>query len=216
MEVREDPLEGLKRLLAVNPSPFVQGAGEDWGQKFFSFRGRTPAEQPDPGEALRALRDFIRPFREVLNPLLVGLLPAEDEERCVYSTITLFWTVALGFIEHLHSRNQMDMTRNSRAYSQTVFECSGQRYSPDDPNLHTACSQTWHDRFARADSVRLENALLGLVRYLVRGKWFDSARLCGRLVLAVDGTLREDVRSSTLPEREKRRYALEARIVTAS
>ena len=122
--------------------------------------------------------------------------------------------MALGFIEHLHSRNQMDMARNSRAYSQTVFECSGQRYSPDDPNLHTACSQTWHDRFARADSVRLENALLGLVRHLVRGKWFDSARLCGRLVFAVDGTLREDVRSSTLPEREKRRYALEVRIVT--
>ena len=151
----------------------MRGAGEDWGQKFFSFRGRPPAEQPDAGEALRALRDFIRPFREVLNPLLVGLLPEEDEARCVYSTITLFWTVVLGFIEHLRSRNQMDMVRNSRAYSQTVFECSGQGYSPDDPRLHTACSQTWHDRFARADSVRLENALLGLVRHLVRGKWFD-------------------------------------------
>ena len=192
----------------------MRGACEDWGQKFFSFRGRTPAEQPDPGEALRALRDFIRPFREVLNPLLVGLLPEEDEARCVYSTITLFWTVVLGFIEHLRSRNQMDMVRNSRAYSQTVFECSGQGYSPDDPRLHTACSQTWHDRFARADSVRLENALLGLVRHLVRGKWFDSARLCGRLAIAVDGTLREDIRSSSLPEREKKRYALEARIVT--
>ena len=76
----------------------MHGAGEGWGQKFFSFRGRAPAEQPDAGEALRALRDFIRPFREVLNPLLVGLLPEEDEARCVYSTITLFWTVVLGFI----------------------------------------------------------------------------------------------------------------------
>ena len=214
LEVREDPLKVLKRLIKVNPSPFVHGAGEGWGQKFFSFRGRPPAEQPDADEALRALRDFIRPFREVLNPLLVGLLPEEDEARCVYSTITLFWTVVLGFIEHLHSRNQMDMVRNSRAYSQTVFECSGQGYSPDDPRLHTACSQTWHDRFARADSVRLENALLGLVRHLVRGKWFDSARLCGRLAIAVDGTLREDIRSSSLPEREKKRYALEARAVT--
>lgn len=37
----------------------------------------------------------------LLNPLLVGLLPAEDEERFVYSTPTLFWTVAIGFIEHL-------------------------------------------------------------------------------------------------------------------
>ena len=44
----------------------------------------------------------------------------------------------------------------------------------------------------------------------MRGKWFDSARLCGRLVLAVDGTLREDVRSSTLPEREKQDCELNA------
>ena len=79
--------------------------GEDWGQKFFCFRGRPPAEQPDAGEALRALRDFIRPFRDLLNQLLVGLLPDEKEERCVYSTITLFWTVVIGFIEHLHSRS---------------------------------------------------------------------------------------------------------------
>ena len=125
----------------------------------------------DVGEALRALRDFIRPFRALLNPLLVGLLPAEDEERFVYSTPTLFWTVAIGFIEHLHSRNQMDMAR-------------------------------------------LEDALLGLVRYLIRGRWFDEARVCGRLAVAVDGTLRERIRSRTLGEREKRRYVLEARIVT--
>lgn len=108
----------------------------------------------------------------------------------------------------------MDMARNARAYSQTVFECSGQGYAPDDPGLHTACSQTWHDRLARADSVRLENALLGLVRHLVRGKWLESARVCGRIAVAVDGTLRESVRSSTLSEKEKRRHSLEARIVT--
>ena len=36
----------------------------------------------------------------------------------------------------------MDATRNARAYSQTVFELSGQPYAPDDPELHTACSQT--------------------------------------------------------------------------
>ncbi len=108
----------------------------------------------------------------------------------------------------------MDMARNARAYSQTVFECSGQAYAPDDPALHTACSQTWRNRFARADSARLEGALLGLVRHLVRGKWFDRGRVCGRIAVAVDGTLRERVRSSALPEREKRRYSLEARIVT--
>lgn len=214
LEGGEGALQGLERLLAVNPSLFRTGEGEDWGQKFFRFRGRPPAEQPDVGEALRALRDFLRPFRELLNPLLVGLLPKEDEERCVYSTITLFWTVVIGFVEHLHSRNQMDMARNGRAYSQTVFECSGQRYAPDDPKLHTACSQTWHNRLKRVDSVRLENALLGLVRHLIRGKWFESARVCGCLAVAVDGTLQEKIRSADLSEKEKNRFSLEARIVT--
>lgn len=214
VEGGEGALEGLERLLEVNPGVFRTKEAEDWGQKFYSFRGRTPAEQPDVGEALRALRDFIRPFRALLNPLLVGLLPAEDEERFVYSTPTLFWTVAIGFIEHLHSRNQMDMARNARPYAETVMAVSGQRYRPDDPKLHTACSQTWQNRLSRVDSARLEDALLGLVRYLIRGRWFDEARVCGRLAVAVDGTLRERIRSRTLGEREKRRYVLEARIVT--
>lgn len=117
LEGREGALQGLERLLEVNPSLLRTEQGEDWGQKFFSFRGRPPAEQPDAGEALRALRDFIRPFRGLLNPLLVGLLPKKKEERCAYSTITLFWTIVIGFVEHLHSRNQMDMARNSRALS---------------------------------------------------------------------------------------------------
>ena len=108
----------------------------------------------------------------------------------------------------------MDMARNSRALSQTVFECSGQRYDPDDPRLHTACSQTWHNRLCAVDSKKLEGALLGLVRYLIRGKWFDEARVCGCLAVAVDGTLQEKIRSATLSEKEKCRFALEARIVT--
>ena len=108
----------------------------------------------------------------------------------------------------------MDMARNSKPYSQTVFECSGQRYDPDDPRLHTACSQTWHNRLRSVDSKKLEGALLGLVRYLIRGKWFDEARICGCLAVAVDGTLQEKKRSATLSEKEKCRFALEARIVT--
>ena len=90
VEGGEGAPEGLERLLEVNPGVFRTKEAEGWGQKFYSFRGRTPAEQPDVGEALRALRDFIRPFRALLNPLLVGLLPAEDEERFAYSTPTLF------------------------------------------------------------------------------------------------------------------------------
>ena len=53
-----------------------------------------------------------------------------------------------------------------------------------------------------------------LVRYLIRSKWFRDAMLWGCLCVAVDGTLCERKRGAALSDKEKRRYALEARIVT--
>ena len=53
-----------------------------------------------------------------------------------------------------------------------------------------------------------------LVRYLIRSKWFRDAMLWGCLCVAVDGTLCERKRGSGLTDKEKRRYALEARIIT--
>ena len=127
LEGGEEPFEGAGRLFKVNPRVLCAEKGDDWGQHKFRFFGRRPAAQPDYGEALRALRGFIEPFRKVLNPLLVGLVGTRDEASCSYSSLTLYWTVILGFFQHLRSRNQMDATRNARAYSQTVFELSGVR-----------------------------------------------------------------------------------------
>ena len=210
--------EGAERVLAprVSWTPGKACALEDgpWGQRKFEFRGRRPAKGPDYEEALKALRGFLEPFRNVLNPLLVGLVDAKYEEKCVYSTPTVVWTVVLGFLQHLRSRNAMDAERETKAYSQSVFELSGQPYDPGDRRLHTACSQTCGNRLGMVDSAKLESALVGLVRYLVRGKWFRDAMLCGCLCVAVDGTLCERKRGSGLSDKEKRRYALEARIVT--
>jgi hypothetical protein len=122
--------------------------------------------------------------------------------------------VVLGFFQHLRSRNQMDATRNARAYSKTVFELSGQRYDDDDPHLHTACSQTCRNHLADVDTSALEQVLVQLVRYLIRSKWFRDAMLWGCICVAVDGTLCERKRGAALSDREKRRYALEARIIT--
>ena len=120
----------------------------------------------------------------------------------------------LGFFQHLRSRNQMDATRNARAYSKTVFELSGQRYDDDDPHLHTACSQTCRNHLADVEPAALEQVLVQLVRYLIRSKWFMDAMLWGCICVAVDGTLCERKRGVALSDREKRRYALEARIIT--
>ena len=157
------------------------------GRHEFEFRGRRPAKGLDYEEALRALRSFLEPFRNVLNPFLVGLVDAECEEKCVYSTSTVVWTVILGFLQHLHSRNAMDAERETGEYSKSVFELSGQPYDPGDTDLHTACSQTCCNRLSKAETAKLEGALVGLVRYLVRGKWFRDATLCGCLCVAVDG-----------------------------
>ena len=210
----ETPSEGAWRLLPGDPGLLGAGTGGDWGQRAFRFLGRPPAAQPDYGEALKALRGFIEPFRQVLNPLLVGLVGERDESRCAYSSLTLYWTVILGFFQHLRSRNQMDMARNARAYSQSVFELSGQPYDADDPRLHTACSQTCRNLLCHVETAALEMVLVQLVRHLIRAKWFQDALLCGCLCVAVDGTLCERKRGSALPEMEKRRFALEARIVT--
>ena len=209
--------EGDERVL---PWRLSLGRGEavresgPYGQRFFVFRGRKPAKEPDYAEILKALRGFVEPFKAVLNPLLVGLVGERNEEKCSYSSLTLYWTVILGLFQHLRSRNQMDETRNTRTYAQTVFECSEQPYDPDDPELHTACSQTCRNHLAGVESKALEKVLVRLVDYLVRSKWFEAARVRGCLCIAVDGTLCERKRSSELPEKEKRRYALEARIVT--
>jgi hypothetical protein len=56
--------------------------------------------------------------------------------------------------------------------------------------------------------------LVQLVRYLIRSKWFRDAMLLGCICVAVDGTLCERKRGAALSDREKRRYALEARIIT--
>ena len=210
--------EGTGRILAPRVSwapgkACALGTGS-WGQRKFAFRGRTPAKGPDYEEVLKALRGFLEPFRNVLNPLLVGLVEAEYEERCVYSTVTVIWTVILGFLQHLRSRNAMDAEREAEEYSKSVFDLSGQPCDPEGPDLHTACSQTCCNRLSMAETAKLEAALLGLVRHLARGKWFRDAMLCGCLCVAVDGTLCERKRGSGLSDKEKRRHALEARIVT--
>ena len=97
MEGGESAYQGVERLHKVNPSVFCPEETENWGQYTYRFIGRPPAEQPDYLEALKAFRGFIEPFRHVLNPLLVGLVGERVEENCAYSSLTLHWTVILGF-----------------------------------------------------------------------------------------------------------------------
>ena len=86
LEGCEEPFEEAGRLLAVNPRVLCAEKGDDWGQHKFKFFGRPPAAQPDWAEALKALRGFIKPFLQVVNPLLVGLVGKRRDEDCRQST----------------------------------------------------------------------------------------------------------------------------------
>ena len=90
----------------------------------------------------------------------------------------------------------MDMARNARACSKSVFELSGQPYGDDDPDLHTACSQTCRNFLAQVGTAELELVLVQLVRYLIRSKWFRDAMLWGCLCVAVDGERRPDLHAA--------------------
>ena len=108
----------------------------------------------------------------------------------------------------------MDAMRNTAAYAKTVLECSGQPYDIEDENLHAACSQTCRNHLADVETAALEKVLTALANYLIRSKWFEAARLRGCICIAVDGTLCERKRGRNLGDKEKSRYALEARIIT--
>lgn len=56
MEGDESAYEGIERLFKLNSSVFRSEETESWGQYKYRFVGRTPAEQPDYPEALKAFR----------------------------------------------------------------------------------------------------------------------------------------------------------------
>jgi len=81
LEGGEGPFEGAWRLFKVNPRVLCAEKGDDWGRHKFKFFGRPTAAQPDYAEALKALRGFVEPFRQVLNPLLTEAVEAYDGEK---------------------------------------------------------------------------------------------------------------------------------------
>lgn len=208
---------GIEQILPREVSRALgeaRGTGP-WGQRTFAWTGREPARAPDGTGLLRAFRGFVETFRATLNDAFARATAGiRDEEACAYSSLTLCWTVVLGFVQHFRSRNQMDAGRNEGAYAASVLECSGQPYAASDPRLRAACSQTCRNLLAKVDPRLLEDALVSFVRRLLRGKWLDRALLCGCVCVAVDGTLCERKRGAGLSPKERRRYALEARVLT--
>jgi len=184
-------------------------------QPYYVFHGRTPDAPPDPAEGLRRFVSFLDPVRKnVLNQHLSLCVGTRDESRCSYSNLNLIWNVVFGMFLRLPSFNKMDDLRNLRSYSEYVMRLAGQPHDPDDKRLHTACSQTCKNFLKNVETAGLERARVALVKHLVRTGLFEKGLLRGCLVLAFDATLRDHDRDSSRPKDEKRRYVLEAKIIT--
>ena len=158
---------------------------------------------------------FLDPLRkEVLNPHLAICRGKRDESRCSYSNLNLFWDVIFNMLLRLPSFNKMDDLRNVRPMSEYVMRLAGQPHDPNDVQLHTACSQTCKNFLKTVDTIGLERARVALVQRLVRRGVFADCRLRGCIVFAFDATLRDHDRDSTRTKDRKRRYVLEAKIIT--
>ena len=184
-------------------------------QPYYVFHGRTPDAQPDHAQGLRRLISFLEPVRkEVHNAYLAVCKGKRDESRCSYSNLNLFWDVMLGMLLRLPSFNQMDALRNVRPVSEYVMRLAGQPHDPDDVRLHTACSQTCKNFLKSVDTAGLELTRIALVKHFLRIGLFADGRLRGCIVIAFDATLRDHDRDSTRTKERKRRYVLEAKIIT--
>ena len=120
----------------------------------------------------------------------------------------------LGLLTRRTSRNKMDCDRNDEEYAKNVFKMSGQTWWLDGERKTVPSSETWCRLLSMAKTSRLQMLLIRFARALIAEKLFEAARLCGRLVVSVDGTKVESKRGCPLKGSKKNRYALEVKILT--
>lgn len=124
------------------------------------------------------------------------------------------WTVLLGAFLRCGSRNQMDVRRNDGRYALSVLRLAGQDWWVRDSDFTTPCSESCCNFLKRGCTPALEQALVDQVRYLLKGKYFDAAKLRGNIVIALDGSKHEKIRGCGLKGHRGLRYVLEAKVIT--
>lgn len=108
----------------------------------------------------------------------------------------------------------MDARRDDRRYAPSVLRLAGQDWWVRNSEFTTPCTEGCCNYLKRGCTSALETALVDQVRYPVRGRYFDTAKLRGGLVIALDGSKQEKIRNCGFDGRRKLRYVLEAKIIT--
>ena len=176
--------------------------------------GQRPRENPCGEEAFGEVVSFLSGYRALFNPVFATIRKSRDPDRILYEGGAFIWNVLLGAFLRYGSRNRMDMRRNDERHALSVLRLAGQDWWVRDSGFTAPCTESCCNYLKRGCTAALETALVDLVRHLVRGKYFEAARLRGSIVLALDGSKHEKVRGRARDGRRGLRYVLEAKVVT--
>lgn len=176
--------------------------------------GQRPKENPEGEEIFEEVVSFLSGYRELFNPTFKSIRKNRSADKILYEGNTFVWTVLLGaFLRH-GSRNQMDVRRNDERYALSVLKLAGQDWWVRDSEFTTPCSESCCNYLKRGCTPAIERALVDQVRYLIKGKYFDCAKLRGNIVIALDGSKHEKIRACTWGNGRNLRFVLEAKIIT--
>ncbi|MBQ3289429.1 MAG: transposase [Kiritimatiellae bacterium] len=192
----------------------AHGQAEEGPQRPKGRPGRRPGGNPQGRIAAKRLISWVGKFRDRINGFFRSASSRQSEDGTIYDNTTKLWTVVLGLLTRRTSRNKMDCDRNDEEYAKNVFKMSGQTWWLDGERKTVPSSETWCRLLSMAKTSRLQMLLIRFARALIAEKLFEAARLCGRLVVSVDGTKVESKRGCPLKGSKKNRYALEVKILT--
>jgi hypothetical protein len=126
----------------------------------------------------------VRHFFPELNDWLDEVPDPRCFERVVYHRRCLLWYGILLFVGKLGSRRQLDF--KYREGGTTVLENVNRLAQTEQDRL--PCNDTLDDYVARITTEPVSGVRAGMMNRLIRMRVLDSARVQGRLVLALDGS----------------------------
>ena len=157
--------------------------------------GREPARELAGRDAAASMSKVLRRVvRSMASSVRDGFaaIKGRREELCYYSPFTVVGTGLLGFVTRSRSMHGMDGGRNDPGFVGAVAGLFGQPWLESVP-----CSETLRLWLGRLPTWALRRALCAVVRALIRSKTLAPFLFCGMLVVAVDGTKRENCRRDT-------------------
>lgn len=195
----------------------VSARAKSTGSKTGKRKKRFRASKPDAAQALGDLTAFIRreggDISAAMNEAF-GSIPDRHEAKCVYGPTVLGWALTGLFLFRCGSVNTMDAERGGGCtYPAWLREVCG---LPADRGAEAPCGELlrlWAGRVALEDANEILATAFETI--VLRDKRLEVGRIDGCVLLAVDGTGRDNCRGGTQENGKKRRVALVASVLAS-